>query len=140
MLTDTDKAQAVRDYCAQTSGTDGYHTVTLLPLAVTDGMLFLAQTCGAFWLLDLVASHQPEIRAQARGTDFQVWRIMADPDNASGCVVDAWTDTPESPADDAGPASILLAEQRVEFTDFPRELMPFEFWVKGGVCLLKEEY
>ena len=136
MLTDNEKAEAVRDYQRQTTGTQYLHWHWLGCLIYTDGMAFMAETCGAFWLLDLVASHQPPIKRNHRGLmDFQVWRVSrtTEPNTPEGVDVEAWSDTP------GADWSVRLAFQHVEFSDFPAELMPFEFYVEFGVALLKEE-
>jgi hypothetical protein len=123
-------AEAVREYQRQTTGTDSHHRHPF-GLIFTDGMAFLAETCGAFWLLDLVASHQPDIRKRhGRDASFQVWRLRQD---GEGWSAEAWSDKPESEG------STLFARQVIEFSDFPAELAPFEFYVEQGVALLKEE-
>lgn len=132
-LSSARKAQLVREYQAQTTGTGGWHK-NWLGLVYTDGIKFVADVCEAHWLIDLVASHQPEIRkAHDELRTFQVWLIKpAEGDVQGGFIAEAWSDTPEN--------STLLARQLCEYTDFPPELMPFEFWVEGDVMLLKEEH
>lgn len=116
-LTDAEKAQAVRDYAAQTNGTDSYHRIGLSRLMATDGAHLLAEVCGAHWLLDLIASHQPDIlrkHGQEAGA-FQVWKL----DALGDCGVRV---TAEDGDRGAGP--VVLAEQEVPYSDFPRELLP----------------
>ena len=130
------KADHVTEYCAMTQGTGQYHRTSILSpdFVATDGMKFVADVCGAYWLLDLVASHQPGIRAK-RGDihAFQVWKLTHDGDGRSW-LVECWSDTPNSPG------SKRMARQEIEYSDFPAELSPFTFWVEGDVCLLKEEH
>lgn len=150
-LTGSEKASIVRDYCRQTTGSEEWFSHAFGPLVYTSGIQFLAETCGAYWLIDLVASHQPDIRRKMEKHDlrpFQVWRLRWIPDvvNADGTVesvkwiIDAWSDTPEAPASDDGPASVLLAKQEIGYSDFPESLSPFEFWVEDATALLKEEH
>ena len=128
-------AQKVRDYAAQTMGSENLYG-GFCGLKYTDGIKFLAETCKAYWLIDVVGSHQPAILpklAKLQERDFQVWRIRADGD---GAAIDAWTDTPGD--------SRLLAYQQVLYTDFPRELLEdpvegFQFWVENGIMMLKQE-
>ena len=134
------RADKVREYQRMTTGTDELHR-HFLGLTYTDGMLYVADTCGAHWLLDLVASHQPDIRRKhaashqpdirrkhAADSGFQVWRLKK---NGTAWRAEAWSDTPDK--------STMLVKQDCEYSDFPEELSPFEFFVEGGVALLKEE-
>ena len=134
MLTDNEKAKAVRGYARKTNGTERWHLPAGKNLIYTDGIKFLADTCGAYWLIDLVGSYQPQLRNE----HFQVWRLR--PYGNNGIIVDCWSDIPERQADEDGPASIKFCEQIIEYSDFPRELLPFEFWVQHDTMLLKEEY
>ena len=134
MLTDNEKANAVRDYASQTSGSERFYRDPLMAgLVYTDGIKFMADTCGAHWLLNVVASHQPAMRYP----EFQVWRLL--PLGTHGVRVEAWSDKPEAPASEDGPASVLYASQDIDYSDFPRELLPFEFWVENRTIMLKEE-
>lgn len=143
IITSADKAKRVRAYEAQTTGTERWHKHPL-GLHFTDGIAYMADTCGAYWLIDLVASHQPKVRrrlqALGRG-DFQVWRIRQIEPKAGIklWVVDAWTDTPELKASECEPGSRRLVRQTIGYSDFPEELSGFEWYVEGGVALLKGE-
>ncbi len=141
MKGDPTPSELVRGY--QTSGTENWYHHPL-GIVYTDGIKFLADTCEAWWLVDLVASHQPAIRKKMRSDGlraFQVWRLRWLPD-VEECtwVADAWTDTPESPGGEDGPASVLLASQEIGYSSFPMALSPFEFWVEQDVMLLKAEH
>ena len=70
---------------------------------LTDGTLYLAENCGAYWLMDAVASykHDPVFRGQ----DFQVWALVKGDDG--------WRLSAE---DGNGNA---LASQFIEYSDFP---------------------
>lgn len=132
-----DKAKAVRDYARQTTGSERFYREPLMAgLVFTDGIKFLADTCGAYWLLQVVASHQPTIRKKGYA-DFQVWRVA--PYRSKGVILECWNDKPENPASDDGPASIQVIGQTIGYSDFPRELLPFEFWVENNTIMLKEE-
>lgn len=129
------KAKAVREHMAHTTGTYQWHK-HWLGLIYTDGIEFVAKTCEAYWLIDLVASHQPEIRKRwPNDHDFQVWNLTKiENDRQFEWLAEAWTDTPFSEG------SFKLASQRIPYSDFPDELSPFEFWVEGGTMLLKQEH
>lgn len=93
----------------------------------TEGIHYLAEQAGAFWLIDAVASYQPEavIRESGRLQSFQLWRLeVADRKAVLEC------------REDSGqPAKI---RQEIEYSDFP--LTEFECFVVGGVMMLKNEY
>lgn len=132
------KAARVREYERTHHCTDEWHR-HFHGLIYTDGIKFVAETCGAYWLIDAVASHQPIVRAKLEQhglRPFQVWRLLKlESDDA--WILDAWSDTPEYAGGDEGPASVLLVEQNFGYTDFPESLSPFEFWVEGETALLK---
>lgn len=98
----------------------------------TEGMQYLAEQCGAFWLIDVVASHQRN--RKLRADYFQLWRIEAGEDG--GAVITARHDS-DRPA---------VVEQEIPFTDFPLT-EPFEFYAidqgddeRHVITLLKSEY
>ncbi len=139
-MNDTDKTEAVHDYERNTFCSEHIYQASLGQLHYTDGIKFVAETCGAYWLIDLVASHQPPIFQKMRDEDlrpFQVWRIKKK--GADHWLIDCWSDTPGGNPPDEGP-SIQLAEQELEYSDFPAGLSGFEFWVEGTTMLLKAEH
>lgn len=141
-LTDGEKARAVFEYERHTTGSETWHRHWLGPV-YTAGMAFVAETCGAHWLLDLVASWQPEI-AKKHGAlaEFQVWRLDRVWETDHGWEIAAWSDTPggESMTDLGSPtASTLLASQSIPYSDFPPGMSGFEFYCENGTMLLKGE-
>jgi hypothetical protein len=70
---------------------------------LTEGALYVAENCGAYWLMDAIASykHDPVFRGQ----DFQVWALVKGDDG--------WRLSAE---DGNGNA---LASQFIEYSDFP---------------------
>jgi len=148
-ITDAEKINLVREYARHTIGSEQIHRHPL-GMLFTDGMMYVAETCGAHWLLDLVVSWQPEIKKKhGRLAYFQVWRLCAPEKDGAPWVIDAWSDTPEAPDSEDGPASVLLARQEIGYSDFPRNLCHigvidegargFQFWVENGTAMLKEE-
>ena len=126
-----DKRKEIEEGLCQFIGTDQWHEHPF-GLLYTDGIKWLADNAGAgcYWLIDLVASHQPKIRrrlAQAGERDFQVWRLRHLP--SGSWIVDVWTDTPGK--------SLKLASQKIPCSDFP--LDTFEWFVAEGIMLLKSE-
>ena len=121
MLTETD----LNSFC----GTTQYFRY-LCGLKLTDGVKYLADEAGAYWLLDIIASYQtdPKIRREP----FQVWELTLSPkDKATGkqaAVVTMKTDTKHP----------LLVKQEIEYTDFP--LDSITLYLIDGVILLTSEY
>lgn len=68
---------------------------------LTEGALFVAKECGAFWLMDAIASHQHKLKNE----DFQVWRLRKENEK--------WVLTGE----DGNYREII--EQKIKFSDFP---------------------
>ena len=56
-------------------GTENWHR-HFLGLYFTDGVKFLADNAGAYWLIDLVASYIPKCRKDAMLRDIQFWRLQ----------------------------------------------------------------
>ena len=90
-------------------------------LLYTDGIQHLAERAGSYWLIDLVGSYQPRLRA-----GFQVWRLKVKEDKSALVTMIE---------DDGEPVRV---SQELPFTDFP--LKEFEFFCIDGVMLLKSEY
>lgn len=126
------RVAAYRDVYANPPFADEYHRT--LGLRFTEGVSLAASALGAYWLVDLVASHQPRVRRRLRSLglrDFQVWTVER---LGAGVVVHAWSDTP------GAEGSFPLVRQNVAYSDFPAELLPFaDLWVENGVLLLKTE-
>lgn len=127
-MTQEDKVQAVNHHIAQTTGTEQWYEHYTKRLIYTDGVLFVAETCEAHWLIDLIASWQ--IQPRVRQEPFQVWQLTKEEDGNHA--IRCWTDTPGK--------SRLLAVQKIEYTDFPADLLPFSMWVEGGVLILPAEH
>lgn len=120
-LTGAEKAQAVRDYAAGCNGTLHWHKFTLgNRYLATDGAKFVAETCGAWWLLEAIASYYHT--AKVRSEPFQVWTLELS-DKAHG------EDGAMLVCEDGNGNE--LARQRIPYTDFPRELMPFKLYCEA---------
>lgn len=95
-----------------------------LGVGFTDGVKYLADEAGAHWLIDAIASWQPE--AQKIDREFQVWELVVNPDQSA--VLSFRTDAGQ-------PVSI---RQTIPYTDFPLESI--EIWVEDEVLLLPSEH
>lgn len=128
---------------AQFCGTIDYHATTIRGprFVCTDGMLHLAETAGAYWLLDAVASYQGSGLDQACD-GFQLWQLRKLNDKCQNAAeLTCWRDTPTA-------HTKPVIRQLIPYTDFPfDELGPdsFQFFVEGTwadriVALLKSEH
>jgi len=104
-------------------GTQRYYKTIVPTLVYTDGIQFLVERCGAYWLIDLVASYQTkEFKTRYR---FQLWKVTLLEDDKATVTCKEDTDQPN------------IVEQNIEYTDFPFD---YEFYVVDGVMMVKSEY
>ena len=87
-------------------------------LIYTEGIKYLAEEVGAYWLIDAVASYQPSL-------EFQLWTLY----------VNEGKGTLTMQADSDQPSAII---QEIPFTDFPLEVV--RFYVCDGTMMLPGEY
>jgi hypothetical protein len=117
----------IRNELAYCTGTDKYHEYKFGPMRylLTDGIMTLAERCGAYWLIDLIVSHQlsPHVRLEP----FQVWELT--PNKTTAGAKTTCTDG----------NGHKLASQRIPFTDFP---LPegIKVYMADNVILLPSEY
>lgn len=115
----------IQDQLTYFTSTEKYWKVTP-QLVVTDGVKFLADACGAYWLLGVVESHLPYVKGS--------WAFVSFNTTPSG-------EGRFTVADD-NPAGTVFARQTIEWTDFPlREIHLYlvrdpYFWV----LMLPSEY
>lgn len=115
----------------QFTGTEQWHRHGLMRnILFTDGVKFLAEKAGAFWLIDKIATLQLE--SKIRAEDFQVWRLMVKGSSATLTCDDG------DKIGVGGSKPILIHSEEIAFTDFP--LDKIELWVEGDVILLPSEH
>ncbi len=124
MLTQQDAATLESDL-SQFCGTETWWKHWTGRITFTDGVKFLAEKAGAFWLIDLVASHQT---ARLRQEEFQLWILTVDRDNTPMAVATCQADTGKP----------LLVRQEIDYTDFP--LPSIKLYLVDGVLMLPDEY
>lgn len=122
---------------AEFTGTEAWHRWSMLfpKMLLTDGALYVAENAGkhgAFWLMDAIASHQPELAKKPEMQSFQLWTLEVYPDKTAKLSCRADSDLPAE------------IEQLIDYTDF--DLAEFSVYcmpVDGGqtrTILLKSEY
>lgn len=100
-----------------------------LGIRYTEGIKYLADKAGAYWLIDAIASYQPDkrVRTNRMLQEFQLWELKVDLVKHS-CVLTCRTDT-DRPA---------IITQEIEYTDFPLDYIKLS--LEGGVLLLPSEH
>ena len=94
-------AKTIKANLAQFCGSENYYRSSFKHVVYTDGVKYLADAAGAYWLIDAIASHQrPPVSHEA----FQVWRFTVT--DQRGLLV----------ADDGNGRQI--ARQEIDYTDF----------------------
>jgi hypothetical protein len=111
------RVDEVNNYLAHCNGTDTLHTYGLFRKQISDGVKYVADKLGAYWLLDVVFSHQLKILLNKTG---------------NGCKV-----TMDDGGQNDNETKVLIT-QRIPFTDFPRGV-ELVMYYEGGVLMLKEE-
>jgi arginine repressor len=96
-------------------------------LLYTKGVQSLAESAGAYWLIDAVASYQLDkrVRNNQRLLEFQLWELDVKDHNAYLTV-----------KADSGEASVVA--QFIEYTNFP--LGSIKLYVCNNTLMLPSEY
>jgi len=89
----------------------------------TDGVQYVGETGGAYWLIDEIAFGQAEPAIAAE--EFQLWKLTVNADNTAVLTCDDGNGT-------------IVFSKRIEFTDFPLEQITFYF--TNNVIMLPSEY
>lgn len=123
--------QEILDALPNFYGTEAYHHWSPLfrNFVLTDGAKFIADECGAYWLMDVIASHFHSYKDE----EFVVAKFMS--------IVGGW----ELVLTDGN--DHILTSQRIEFSDFPLDeitlyVVPEEMEIGRPlrVILLTSEY
>ncbi len=107
------------------TGTTAYYAHWSRQVVYTDGVKFLAETAGAYWLIDAIALAQPRARQDPRLCEFQLWELFVRDDRRATLVC-------SRDSDDGA------FRQEIEFTDFPMEYV--KLYVESDVVLLPSEH
>lgn len=90
----------------------------------TDGAKYVADTAGAYWLLDEIALSQmlPELKRE----EFQVWKLKVDEGKSSASLV----------VEDGNDNVVYTKD--ITFTDFPSP--GIDLWFQNNTIFLPSEY
>lgn len=114
---------------AHQNGSETQYRHWLAGMRFTEGVQYLAEKAGAFWLVDAIASYQPskQVRSNERLQEFQLWELKVNLAEHT-CVLTCREDSDEKP----------VITQRIEYTDFP--LASIKLYVEDRVILLPSEH
>ena len=107
-------------------GTEKYYRLSP-SFAYTDGIEYLADKAGCYWLVDLVSSYQKDLKDK----HFQVWEVKVNLDKQTAVITayDGESENTNLPE---------IVRQELEFTDFPLESI--KLYCVDGVLFLPSEY
>jgi hypothetical protein len=129
----------LRQALAHFTGSTRVYRHCLRFLHYTEGVDYLAEQAQAFWLIDAIASYQPQLKKDPMLAEFQVWLLLRPGQEdipwiaveGNGAVLTCWPDTP---TEDAPPA----VRQDIPLSDFP--LTDIRLYVSNGTLYLPSEH
>ena len=81
----TTKANELNNALAHFIGSMQQHRFSPLSrLVLTDGVQYLAEKAGAYWLMDIIASYQQKCMKDEMLRDFQIWTLKVTDGTRSG--------------------------------------------------------
>jgi hypothetical protein len=121
----TDRARLTEADLRQFTGTEQWYRHGLnRAVLYTDGAKYVADQCGAYWLLDEIALAQ-RFEKRVTGEEFQVWKLTVNPDRSALLSCEDGNDN-------------TVFSKTIEFTDFPMDSISLYF--TDSVILLPSEY
>lgn len=105
------------------NGSENFYQNKFSSVIYTDGIKDMAESCGAYWLIDLVISHQ--LNKAVKLQPFQVWKLQRNSNNTF--IVEA---------SDGNEKRIAL--QEIPFSDFKYD--EATLWLVNGCLMLPNEY
>ena len=109
---------------ARFTGTENWYRHSIARnVHYTDGILFVAERAGAYWLIDEIA-FALKTAAQLAGEEFQVWTLIVEGSSALLRCEDG---------DDR-----RLLEKRIDYAEFPAP--GIKLYMVDGVIMLPGEY
>ena len=92
-------------------------------ITFTDGAKYVADTAGAYWLLDEIALAQKYVKEVA-AEEFQAWKLTVNPDSTATLSCEDGNDN-------------VVFTKAIEFTDFPPDGVTL--WFENDVIYLPSE-
>ena len=112
------------DDLKQFTGTEHWYRHSLIRnVLYTDGIRYLADEVGAYWLIDEIATNQ--LVPKVRSLSFQCWKLIVSEQSTASLTCEDGNGLP-------------VFEKQIAFTDFP--LREISIWFTENVILLPSEY
>jgi hypothetical protein len=111
------------DLCQFTGTESWYRHPFKRSILFTDGAKYVADTAGAYWLLDEITFAQAKKRIAAEA--FQLWKLKVRADQSARLICED------------GNGEVIF-RKRIDYTDFP--LKEISFYFTNNVILLPSEY
>jgi hypothetical protein len=105
------------------NGSENFYTHRPSLILYSDAVRDMAEECEAYWLIDLIVSHQS--KKDVNLERFQVWDLKRVKDHAYKIVA---TDGNHNE----------VASQKIPFSDFPFDTA--SIWLVDGVMMMPSEY
>ena len=110
---------------SQFTGSEHWYRFGIDPrVTCTDGAKYVADTAGAYWLLDEIALAQ-RFEKSVSGEEFQVWKLTVKDDDSAVLVCED------------GNYNVVFTKP-IAFTDFPKDGVTL--WFANNVIFLPSEY
>ena len=111
------------DNFGNSNGSENFYVQKPSLILYTDGVRDMAESCGAYWLIDLVVSYQGtrEINLER----FQVWKLIRVKEQKFSILASDGNDN-------------RIASQQIPFSDFPFDTATL--WLVDGCIMLPTEY
>jgi hypothetical protein len=123
-MTQTSTAPQLKAALRQFTGSERWYRHPMFPaFSYTDGVQYLAEQAGAYWLIDAILASQAE--PDVGKEPFQVWTLSVGEDCSA-----VLTCTDGDHGD--------VYRQDIPYTDFPLET--YALWLTNNVLLLPSEY
>lgn len=111
------------DFFGNSNGSENLFRYSFTHFVYTDGVKSLARDCKAYWLIDLIISHQ--IHQKVSIEPFQVWVLKRVKDDVFNIIA---TDGNKN----------KIASQKIPFSDFCYDAATI--WFVDGCLMLPTEY
>lgn len=121
---DKREAYTLKAELRQFTGSETFYRHSLFRgFIYTEGVQYLAEKAGVYWLLDHIFAQQAEKHIGVE--PFQVWKIIVSEDKTAIIRLENGNDH-------------LIQQYPLDYTDFPLE--EFSLWLVDGTLLLPSEY
>ncbi len=111
------------DNFGSSNGATGFYRHKPSQVLYSNGVQELAESCGAYWFIDLIISHQ--LNKVVNYQPFQVWLLKRVKNDVFNVLATDGNDT-------------TIAKQAIPYSDFPYDKATI--WLVNGVLILPSEY